>query len=99
MLNENEINVARHYDRGGFEYESVRLDRYSPVEFTMTSRYLDRWILDRSTVVDIGVGVGHYAEMLAHKGCWLHLVDISQKLLDTTANRLTAANLDRVFDR
>jgi 2-polyprenyl-3-methyl-5-hydroxy-6-metoxy-1,4-benzoquinol methylase len=95
MLNLNEINVARHYDRGGFEYESVRLDRYSPVEFAMTSRYLDRWILERSTVVDIGVGVGHYAEQLARKGCLLHLVDISQKLLDLTAARLTAANLEQ----
>jgi SAM-dependent methyltransferase len=95
MFNLNETNVARHYDRGGFEYESVRLEHYSPVEFAMTSRYLDRWILDRSTVVDIGVGVGHYAELLAHKGCLLHLVDISQKLLDLTANRLTAANLER----
>ncbi len=61
----------------------------------MTSRYLDRWILDRSTVVDIGVGVGHYAELLARKGCLLHLVDISQKLLDLTAARLRATNLDR----
>jgi hypothetical protein len=42
MFNLNETNVARHYDRGGFEYESVRLDRYSPVEFAITSRYLDR---------------------------------------------------------
>jgi hypothetical protein len=25
MLNLNETNVARHYDFGGFEYESVRL--------------------------------------------------------------------------
>jgi 2-polyprenyl-3-methyl-5-hydroxy-6-metoxy-1,4-benzoquinol methylase len=95
MFNLNETNVARHCDRGGFEYESVRLEQYSPVEFAMTSRYLDRWILDRSTVVDIGVGVGHYAELLARKGCLLHLVDISQKLLDLTANRLTAANLER----
>ena len=43
MFDINETNVARHYDRGGFEYESVRLDRYSPVEFAITSRYLDRW--------------------------------------------------------
>jgi hypothetical protein len=50
MFNLNETNVARHYDRGGFEYDSVRLEQYSPVEFAMTSRYLDRWIRDRATV-------------------------------------------------
>ncbi|KAM3099960.1 hypothetical protein ACKFKF_13310 [Phormidesmis sp. 146-12] len=29
----------------------------------MTKRYLDRWIPDGATVVDIGVGVGHYSRV------------------------------------
>jgi 2-polyprenyl-3-methyl-5-hydroxy-6-metoxy-1,4-benzoquinol methylase len=95
MDNLNELNVARHYNQGGFEYESVRLQEDSPVEFAVTVRYLKRWIPDRATVVDIGVGVGHYAELLAQRGCFLYLIDISQRLLDTTYTRLKAANLDQ----
>jgi len=55
MLNPNETNVAQHYNHNGFEYESVRLQEYSPVEFAMTARYFNRWIPEQSTVVDIGV--------------------------------------------
>jgi 2-polyprenyl-3-methyl-5-hydroxy-6-metoxy-1,4-benzoquinol methylase len=95
MLNPNETNVAQHYNHNGFEYESVRLQEYSPVEFAMTARYFNRWIPEQSTVVDIGVGVGHYAELLAQRGCLLYLIDISQKLLDTTYARLKAANLEQ----
>ncbi len=95
MDNLNQINVAQHYNQGGFEYESVRLQEYSPVEFAITARYLKRWIPDRATVVDIGVGVGHYAELLAQRGCLLYLIDISQKLLDTTQTRLKVAHLDQ----
>lgn len=95
MLNSNEANVAQHYNEGAFEYESVRLQEYSPVEFAMTARYLDLWIPERSTVVDIGVGVGHYAELLAQRGCLLYLVDVARKLLDTTYARLKAANLEQ----
>lgn len=95
MFNRDETNVAQHYNQGGFEYESIRLQQHSPVEFAMTARYLDRWIPDSSTVVDIGVGVGHYAEILAQRGCRLYLIDIAQKLLDTTYARLKAANLEQ----
>lgn len=61
MFNPNETSVAQHYNESGFEYESIRLQEHSPIEFAMTARYLDRWIPERSIVVDIGVGAGHYA--------------------------------------
>lgn len=95
MLNLNETSVAQHYNQSGFEYESIRLQERSPVEFAMTARYLDRWIPEQSIVVDIGVGVGHYAELLAQRSCSLYLVDIAQKLLDTTYARLKTANLEQ----
>ncbi|MBW4552832.1 MAG: class I SAM-dependent methyltransferase [Aphanocapsa sp. GSE-SYN-MK-11-07L] len=95
MYSRNELNVAQHYTQDGFEYESVRLQEHSPVEYAMMARYLDRWIPDQSIVIDIGVGVGHYAELLAQRGCKLYLIDIAQKLLDTTYARLKTANLEQ----
>lgn len=95
MLNPTEASVAQHYGQSIFEYEAVRLEEHSPIEFAMTARYLNRWIAEGSVVADIGVGVGHYAELLAQRGCKLHLIDITQKLLDTTYARLKAANLEQ----
>ncbi|AFY90361.1 class I SAM-dependent methyltransferase [Chroococcidiopsis thermalis] len=85
--------VARHYNDTGFEFESARLSQHFPIEFAITSRYLNRWISDNATVADIGVGVGHYAELLASRGCCIYLVDISQRLLDATYTRLKAIGL------
>ncbi len=69
------------YDNHILDYESDRLDIHSPVEYEMTLRTLDRWIQPEMLVADIGVGVGHYAQHLAQKGCKLELVDIAQKPL------------------
>jgi ubiquinone/menaquinone biosynthesis C-methylase UbiE len=90
----NETNVAQHYNQTIFEYESVRLPQHSPIEFAITTRYLNRWIAEQTTAVDIGVGVGHYAEFLARRGCQLYLIDIAQKLLEATQSRLKAGNLE-----
>ena len=76
--------VARHYNDTGFDFESVRLSQHFPIEFAITSRYLNRCMPENVTVADIGVGVGHYAELLARRGCYIYLVDISQRLLDAT---------------
>jgi SAM-dependent methyltransferase len=46
------------------------------------------------TVADVGVGGGQYSKLLARRGCRLHLVDVSQHLLDTTVKPLTAAGLE-----
>jgi len=54
---------------------------------------LNRWIPDGATVGDIGVGVGHYAELLARRGCSIYLIDISQRLLDAAYARLKELKL------
>jgi ubiquinone/menaquinone biosynthesis C-methylase UbiE len=81
----------------GYDYELERLDRHSPVEYRMTLRYLAHHVPDRSSVADIGVGVGHYTEALARRGCTLTMVDVSSRLLDTAVGRLRDAGLgDRI---
>lgn len=93
QLDETQQNVARYYDNEIFESESVRLLHRFPIEFAITSRYLHQWIPEGTTVADIGVGVGHYAELLAKRGCSLYLIDISERLLDAAYARLKALNL------
>lgn len=96
-LDEAYERVARHYNDAIFDYESVRLSQQSPIEFAITARQLSRWIPNGAIVADIGVGVGHYAELLARRGCCIYLIDISQRLLDTAYKRLKENQLsDRV---
>lgn len=91
-------HVGKNYDTSdlvghGFDYEVTRLEQGSIVEYAITARYLDRYIAGGAVVADVGVGVGHYSELLARRGCVLHLVDVAQRLLDTTVARLHAAGL------
>jgi len=81
--------VGREYD--ALDYENVRLDTGSAIEYAITARYLQRYVPDGATVADIGVGVGHYSELLARRACRVHLADVSQRLLDAAGSRLAGA--------
>jgi len=84
--------VAEHYDNY-VQAEAERLEKFCPVEYAVTQRYLAGFVPDRSTVGEIGVAVGHYSESLARRGCRLHLVDVSGSLLRAAEKRLRAAGL------
>jgi S-adenosylmethionine-dependent methyltransferase len=92
-LNKNEEAVAQHYDSVAFEYEQQRLTMSASIEFAITVRYLQRYIPASAHVAELGVGSGEYTEVLAQKGCWLHLVDVSERLLNTAVARLERAGL------
>jgi len=81
-----------HYDRF-VDAESARLKEFCPVEYAITLRYLERFVPAACRVAEIGTGVGHYSEFLARRGCRLDLVDVSERLLEATQARLTAAGL------
>lgn len=89
----DEENVAHYYDTAIFEAELARLTRDCPVERAITLRWLERLAPGAAEVAEIGVGAGIYSECLARKGCRLHLVDVSARLLETAAERLRAAGL------
>ncbi|MHB8597255.1 MAG: class I SAM-dependent methyltransferase [Ktedonobacteraceae bacterium] len=80
--------------RNGFNHEMERLERYAPVEYAITRRYLLRFIQEGATVADIGTGVGHYSELLARRGSKVHLVDVAPRLLGAAKERLTNAGLE-----
>ncbi len=102
-MEKSEESVARYYDSAIFEAELVRLTRDSPAERGITLRWLERlapaapdavpMVPDVVKVAEIGVGSGLYSEYLARKGCRLHLVDVSARLLEAAAERLRAAGL------
>jgi len=85
--------AANHYSQAAFEFETKRLTELCPVEFGITKRMLDRWIPDGSRIAEVGVGVGHYSEHLASRGCRIHLIDIAQRLLDAAVERLQLSGL------
>jgi S-adenosylmethionine-dependent methyltransferase len=87
-MKEYEHAVGKHYDESAFAGEHERLKRH-PVEFRITLRALARWLPPRGAIcAEIGVGTGAYSERLAEGGYSLHLVDVSARLLDATADRL-----------
>ncbi len=96
---ELQFAVGAHYDGAAFEFEVSRLEIHGPVERWMTERILSRLVPPASAVADIGVGAGHYDEVLAGLGCDLYLADVSQRLLDTALERLRTSGLaERVLD-
>ena len=79
--------------RNGINHEMERLEKYAPVEYAITKRYLLRYIPEKATVADVGVGVGHYSELLASRGSNIHMVDVASRLLEAAQERLTKAGL------
>ena len=83
--------VAKYYDETAFEKEMTRLPSDCPVELAVTLRWLARISRKGDVVAEIGVGGGYYTEFLARRGCSLHLVDISSRLLDAVEGKLRQA--------
>jgi SAM-dependent methyltransferase len=99
-FSEEESNVARHYNEAFFHEELVRLPQECPVELAVTQRWLRRMAKTGDVAAEIGVGGAHYTESLARLGCRLHLVDISERLLDAAVEKLRRAGLeDRIAGR
>ena len=95
QFSEEESSVGRYYDGPIYEGEVVRLTQDCPVEFAITCRWLGRLATSGMVAAEIGVGGAHYTEFLARKGCRLHLVDVSERLLESAVRRLRAAGLER----
>jgi len=85
--------TGQHYSQSVFDFEVTRLTDLCPVEFAITKRMLERWIPAGASVAEIGVGVGHYSENLAARGCRVHLIDVSRRLLDAAQARLQHTGL------
>lgn len=91
-LTEDERLVGAFYDETAGD-EQDRLEKAFPVEYLMTARYLEHYVPQESTVADVGVGGGHYDELLARRRCRLYLVDVSERLLTGAVARLDSCGL------
>lgn len=87
----NDEEVGRYYDEVIFEEELTRLPREFPIELALTLRVLERHVPPGARVLEVGVGGGHYTRWLAARGCRLHLVDVSRRLLDTVSSQVPEA--------
>ena len=93
-MNSEESAVGKHYDDNILAYELDRLERHCPVEFALTLRALARWVPPGASVaLDVGVGSGAYSSWLASRAIDVHMVDVSEKLLETAAGRLEREGL------
>jgi 2-polyprenyl-3-methyl-5-hydroxy-6-metoxy-1,4-benzoquinol methylase len=81
--------------RNGINHEMERLEKFAPVEYAITKRYLLRYIPEGATITDVGVGVGHYSELLASRGSNIHLVNVASRLLETAQERLSRAGFGK----
>jgi SAM-dependent methyltransferase len=79
--------VGKHYDNNS-DFEINRLIKYSPIEYAITLRFMDRYIPENVIAGEIGVGGGYYTQFLAKKNCRLYLADISVTLLDRAVGLL-----------
>ena len=92
-MKDYEEQVRRHYDSAIFEAELARLSRDCLLESAITCRHLERHIPAGACVLEIGVGGAYYTELLARRGCRLHLVDISARLLENAVAKLESSGI------
>lgn len=74
-MNNIEKYYNLHYDEWG------RLSRHR-IEFEVTKRFLDKYIKEGDSVLDIGGGPGRYSIYLAKKGHDVTLVDLCEEMVN-----------------
>lgn len=73
---ERDVEIVKNYYGASVEREWLRLERH-PMEFRITTAYLDRYLKPGERVLDIGGGPGRYSLYLAGRGCGVTLLDLS----------------------
>lgn len=83
--------VEHQYDKEYDEWE--RLERHK-IEFDITKRYLDEYIIgDNLEIFDIGGGPGRYSIYLAEKGHKVSLLDLSKRNIEVAKEKSREKNI------
>ncbi|MCK4259354.1 MAG: class I SAM-dependent methyltransferase [Halanaerobiales bacterium] len=77
--------VENYYDEI-VQHEWNRMDRH-PIEFAITKKALDEYILPNSKILDNGSGPGRYSIYLAQKGYQVSLLDLSSKNVELASQK------------
>lgn len=85
-------NIERFYDNN-VENEWTRLDRH-PLEYEITKKLFDKYILNKSNIIDIGGGPGKYSFFLRNIGHDVTLVDLFLKNINFAKNKARELNLN-----
>lgn len=85
-------NIERFYN-DNVEKEWSRLDRH-PLEYEITKKLFDKFIINKSKIVDIGGGPGKYSFYLRNIGHDVTLVDLSLESINFAKNKAMELNLN-----
>ncbi len=85
-------NIERFYN-DNVEKEWSRLDRH-PLEYEITKKLFDKFIINKSKIVDIGGGPGKYSFYLRNIGHDVTLVDLSEENINFAKNKARELNLN-----
>ena len=81
--------LEEHYS-GYDEDERLVKDKAHQVEFITTTKYIDKYLKDKSRILEIGAGTGRYSIHYAKKGYEVDSVDLVQSNLDVLKKKITS---------
>jgi len=65
------------------------------LEHDLTRRYLDEYLPERGSVLEIGAATGRYSLELAKRGYAVTAVDLSSELIEQAIERATTEGMDK----
>jgi len=86
-------DIQSFYD-GAVEQEDGRLERHQ-LERDITWRYLEKYLLPKGAVLEIGAATGVYTVELARRGYTVTAVDLSPTLLELCRERVAGEGLEK----
>src|SRR3990167_2395793 len=68
---------------------------YGSIESEITKKFLLKYLRPITHVADVGSGPGHYSTWLLSMGHYVHLMDLSEELLNLARNRIVQESLEQ----
>lgn len=97
-VSDDKSAVERYFDElGEREWDRLEADQRSRVSLEIHKRFLRRWVVPETRVLEIGAGPGRFTIELARMGCRVVVSDISSVQLELNKRYVSNAGLsDRV---
>lgn len=71
------------------EERRLNTTKASSVEFMTTMHYLEKYLKEGDSILDIGAGTGQYSFALAHKGYKVNAVELSHHNVEVFRSKIT----------